>query len=314
MLPHMTAITPRRMLSPRTQMTYPQPLLLLMGSERQGLSEEQQEACDLLVRCSTDGTTLLLTANRLSGRSWAENAVAMGLSTVAIEPLLVEVAATGHAVLFIDGLDRIAPEQQAVVTDLLGQILTSPALAEWRIVATARDAGIEPLRNWVPPALISGSGVGYVDVQDLSEDEAAAQSIEQQLGEGVPKGLDPGFDPAKPLTHFRVASWDEALDFAAAGLRAGQHMAEQLQGRGRVALLRLRPGLQSTGDRERGFRQGAEAGGLQVVLDAYVGDDSQLVQRTLNQQMARLDGLFTPNRLIDSAAAMKKPTLTLTKL
>lgn len=128
---------------------------------------------DLLARCSTDGTTLLLTANRLSGRSWAENAVAMGLSTVAIEPLLVEVAATGHAVLFIDGLDRIAPEQQAVVTDLLGQILTSPALAEWRIVATARDAGIEPLRNWVPPALISDRGVGYVDVQDFSDDEAA---------------------------------------------------------------------------------------------------------------------------------------------
>ncbi|WP_345792419.1 formate dehydrogenase subunit alpha [Thauera sp. JM12B12] len=37
--------------------------------------------------------------------------------------------------------------------------------------------------------------------------------------EGVPKGLDPDFDPAKPLTHFRVASWDEALDLAAAGLR-----------------------------------------------------------------------------------------------
>ncbi|MBP7641318.1 MAG: formate dehydrogenase subunit alpha, partial [Thauera sp.] len=37
--------------------------------------------------------------------------------------------------------------------------------------------------------------------------------------EGVAKGLDPDFDPAKPLTHFRVASWDEALDFAAAGLR-----------------------------------------------------------------------------------------------
>ena len=37
--------------------------------------------------------------------------------------------------------------------------------------------------------------------------------------EGVPKGIDPDFDPAKPLTHFRAASWDEALDVAAAGLR-----------------------------------------------------------------------------------------------
>ncbi|MFC3284736.1 formate dehydrogenase subunit alpha [Litchfieldella rifensis] len=36
--------------------------------------------------------------------------------------------------------------------------------------------------------------------------------------EGVPKGLDPAFDPAKPLSHFREANWDEALDLAAKGL------------------------------------------------------------------------------------------------
>ncbi|MBB3183969.1 formate dehydrogenase major subunit [Halomonas fontilapidosi] len=35
---------------------------------------------------------------------------------------------------------------------------------------------------------------------------------------GMPKGLDPDFDPATPLTHFREASWEEALDLAAAGL------------------------------------------------------------------------------------------------
>ncbi|QEW07216.1 formate dehydrogenase subunit alpha [Nitrincola iocasae] len=36
--------------------------------------------------------------------------------------------------------------------------------------------------------------------------------------EGVPKGVDPNFDPANPLTHFREADWDEALDMAASGL------------------------------------------------------------------------------------------------
>ena len=36
--------------------------------------------------------------------------------------------------------------------------------------------------------------------------------------EGVPKGLDPEFDPANPHTHFREASWEEALDMAAQGL------------------------------------------------------------------------------------------------
>ncbi len=38
--------------------------------------------------------------------------------------------------------------------------------------------------------------------------------------EGVAKCIDPAFDPARPLTHFREASWDEALDLAAGGLRA----------------------------------------------------------------------------------------------
>jgi len=35
----------------------------------------------------------------------------------------------------------------------------------------------------------------------------------------APKGADMEVDPANPLTHFREASWDEALDAAAAGLK-----------------------------------------------------------------------------------------------
>lgn len=129
---------------------------------------------DLLHELAADGTTLFLTANRLSGRSWSEHARAIGLTATSIEPLLVEVAATGHTLLLIDSLDRIAPEQRSIVTDLLGQLLTNPTLSNWRVVATARDAGIEPLRNWVPPALLAGSGVGYVDVKNLTDEEASS--------------------------------------------------------------------------------------------------------------------------------------------
>jgi len=129
---------------------------------------------DLVQRLAAGGSTFFLTANRLSGRSWAEHARSMGLATASIEPLLVEVAATGHATLLIDGLDRIPPEQRPVVTDLFGQLLANPALADWRVVATARDAGIEPLRNWVPPALLAGGGVGYVDVENLTDEEASS--------------------------------------------------------------------------------------------------------------------------------------------
>jgi len=127
---------------------------------------------DLVQELAADGTTLFLTANRLSGRSWSEHARAMGLATRSIESLLSEVAATGHATMLIDGMDRITPDQRAIVTDLLGQLLTNSALCDWRVVATARDAGIEPLRNWVPAALLASGGVGYVDVENLTDKEA----------------------------------------------------------------------------------------------------------------------------------------------
>ena len=37
--------------------------------------------------------------------------------------------------------------------------------------------------------------------------------------EGVPKGPDPDLDPSNPLTHFREATWEEALEAAAGGLK-----------------------------------------------------------------------------------------------
>lgn len=131
---------------------------------------------NLVEDLAANGTTLFLTANRLIGRSWSEHARSIGLTMPSIEQLLVEVAATGYATLLIDGLDRIAPEQRPIVTDLFGQILRNPELADWRVVATARDTGIEPLRNWVPPDLLAGSGVGYVDVENLTDDEANSLS------------------------------------------------------------------------------------------------------------------------------------------
>ncbi|MBL8442872.1 MAG: formate dehydrogenase subunit alpha [Zoogloeaceae bacterium] len=52
--------------------------------------------------------------------------------------------------------------------------------------------------------------------------------------EGIAKGFDPDFDPGKPLTHFRTATWEEALDFAAGGLRQSRdtHGPDALAGFG----------------------------------------------------------------------------------
>ncbi len=52
--------------------------------------------------------------------------------------------------------------------------------------------------------------------------------------DGVPKHADDEIDPANPWTHFRRASWDEALDRAAAGLKRirDQHGGKALAGFG----------------------------------------------------------------------------------
>ena len=52
--------------------------------------------------------------------------------------------------------------------------------------------------------------------------------------EGVAKGDPDGFDPAEPLSHFREASWEEALDAAASGLKKirDEHGGQALAGFG----------------------------------------------------------------------------------
>jgi hypothetical protein len=121
--------------------------------------------------CLQEGPVLLLKSDRLAGSSWAEYSNSIGLRTQNIESLLVEIASSGTAILLIDGIDRIQPAQRKIVLDLLNSVLASPLLSSWRILVTSRDMGIEPLRNWLPPALIGG-GIGVVDVGHLTDDEA----------------------------------------------------------------------------------------------------------------------------------------------
>jgi anaerobic selenocysteine-containing dehydrogenase len=60
---------------------------------------------------------------------------------------------------------------------------------------------------------------------------------------GVPKSADDQVDPANPWTHFREATWDEALDLAAGGLKKNPR-PRRAEGAGR---LRLGQGLERGG-------------------------------------------------------------------
>ncbi|MGL4316995.1 MAG: substrate-binding domain-containing protein [Pseudomonas sp.] len=79
-----------------------------------------------------------------------------------------------------------------------------------------------------------------------------------------------------------------------AGLEAGRQMARLLGGQGRVALLRLSAQVQSTSERERGFLEGASAGGLRVAMDRYLPSGDLLTAR-LARELRELDGVFTPS-------------------
>jgi hypothetical protein len=138
----------------------------LPGSGKSVLLRRQVEAA------LTGGPALLLKSDRLAGASWAQYATQLGLGNVDPVPLLAEIAATATPILFIDGLDRIDRAQRGIVTDLFRAIESSPLLAGWKVVATLRDSGIEPVRTWLPQ-LLDGGRVASVRIDALDDADAS---------------------------------------------------------------------------------------------------------------------------------------------
>lgn len=126
------------------------------------------------------GHALFLKSDRLEGKSWSSFAAANGLSGAPLTTLLGEIAATGSATLYIDGIDRVEKDHRPIILDVLRAILRTPELSNWKVVVSLRDSGIEPLRNWLSEELNSVS-IGTVEVGSLKDDESeilAAQKPE----------------------------------------------------------------------------------------------------------------------------------------
>jgi len=84
----------------------------------------------------------------------------------------------------------------------------------------------------------------------------------------------------------------------AAGEFAGTKMAKALNGQGNVALLRLNSDVVSTTAREKGFIKGAIQGGLDIVIDRYIGTmvtDARTNAFAIFKSVKDVDGVFTPN-------------------
>jgi hypothetical protein len=122
-------------------------------------------------RALRSGPVFFLKAEQLEGTSWISYATSQGLSGAPLEQLLVEVGAAGTPILFIDAIDRIERDHQAVILDVIRTIVESPLLDNWRVVVSLRDSGIEVLRNWLGEYL-DALMVETLSVDQLSDDEA----------------------------------------------------------------------------------------------------------------------------------------------
>ena len=127
----------------------------------------------LVQRAASAGTVLFLKADRLQGRGWNEYATGIGLHSTSLATLLAEIAAAGTPTLFIDGLDRVEVEDRPIVNDILNLLAEASELRDWRVVATVRDNGMEPLRTWLSPKWLAG-GASNVNVAPLNDEEANA--------------------------------------------------------------------------------------------------------------------------------------------
>jgi hypothetical protein len=117
------------------------------------------------------GPILFLKNDRLQGTSWTTFATALGLHGHAPD-LIAEIGASGTPILFIDGIGRIRPDQQHIITDLIRAIESDPSLQYWKVLASSRDQGLEAYRAWFPQSFYSEKGMGSVSVKGFSENEA----------------------------------------------------------------------------------------------------------------------------------------------
>jgi len=120
------------------------------------------------------GPILFLKNDRLAGTGWTQFAASLGLSVTDAASLLAEIGSAGTPILFIDGIDRVRPDQQGIIVDLLNAIHSNPVLAHWKVLVTSRDQGLEAFRAWFPTTMYANTGIGDVIVKPFSDVEAEA--------------------------------------------------------------------------------------------------------------------------------------------
>ena len=124
--------------------------------------------------CSKHGPILFLKSDRLVGKDWLSFSVAIGVEHVDLKDLLAEIGRSGTPILFIDGIDRLTPDQVGIISDILRTIEDSEDLCDWKVLASSRNQGLEAYRTWFPATFYRETGIGDVTIEPFSDEEAAA--------------------------------------------------------------------------------------------------------------------------------------------
>ena len=115
---------------------------------------------------------IFLRGDRIDEKHWNGFAIKLGLENVDAVPFLQEIGFVGTPILFIDGIDRIRPDQRNVIIDLINFIHNDSSLSDWKVLVTSRDQGLEAFRTWFPGNIYAKTGIGNVTVESFSDDEA----------------------------------------------------------------------------------------------------------------------------------------------
>ena len=126
----------------------------------------------LAERCAEHGSVLLIKFDNLENvKSWQAFANALGITNT-LKEILLEIGVVGTPTLFIDGIDRIPPDQTKIVCDILNVIESNSELENWNVVASSRDQGLEVFRSWVPSSFYMKDGITDIEVLSLNDEEA----------------------------------------------------------------------------------------------------------------------------------------------
>ena len=137
---------------------------------------------------ATEAPIIVLSPRRTTGGGWTKMRSVLRFGGTARD-LLVDLASSGGATLFLDGLDFFTEEERLTARDLVHEASDVPG---FEVIATARrDFGLEE-PNWLPEAALEKLGraesvlVGELSTAEVSELQAIPPGLGALLAESHP--------------------------------------------------------------------------------------------------------------------------------